>query len=283
MTDHDTAKGQEGRMDIRAAFVANPQLPERVQPADRPLHHPAEGPRPAAVFGVSPGDDRHAPPPGPRGGVRSGVVRSVRREGLETLHRTADPAGYGRNRIHQGDQLRHVVPVGAGQANGKRNALRLREDVVLRAVLPPIHRAGTRTFAPPTARTCELSTTATDRSSCPSARNRSSRTLWTLSHAPAFCQAARYRQQLMPDPQPISRGRSSHGMPLFRTNRMPVSTLRRSRGLRPGYRRRRGLGGGRRGSITLHNSSSSNGLAMAGPPCPSMTSAKSTPLRGSFC
>ena len=34
--------------------------------------------------------------------------------------------------------------------------------------------------------------------------------------------------------QPISGGRYSHGMPVLRTKRMPISALRLSRGLRPG-------------------------------------------------
>ena len=43
---------------------------------------------------------------------------------------------------------------------------------------------------------------------------------------------------------------------------MPVSALRLSRGLRPGNRNRRGLGGGSNGSIRFQSSSGSKGLAM---------------------
>ena len=40
----------------------------------------------------------------------------------------------------------------------------IRDEVVFRALLPAVHRAGTHTLAPPTARTGELSTTAADKS-----------------------------------------------------------------------------------------------------------------------
>ena len=39
---------------------------------------------------------------------------------------------------------------------------------------------------------------------------------------PASCQSRSRRQQVMPEPQPISRGSISHGMPLLSTNRMPL-------------------------------------------------------------
>ncbi len=64
----------------------------------------------------------------------------------------------------------------------------------------------------------------------------------------------------MPDPQPISWGSISQGMPLFKTNRIPVRTARSSmRGLPP-----LGLGGssGKSGSITSHSSSVTSGLAI---------------------
>ena len=61
-------------------------------------------------------------------------------------------------------------------------------------------------------------------------------------------------------PQPISWGSISQGMPVFSTNRMPVSAARSgTRGLPP-----LGLGGssGSSGSATPHSSSVTGGLAM---------------------
>jgi len=236
-------------MDVGPAFIADPQAAELVQPTDGPLHNPTEDAQSAAVLGITFGDAGLDASFGQLPPMRIGIVRPIAKEFIGASHRTAHLPGDGRNRIHQRDQLRYVVPVGPREPNGKRNAFRICDEMVFRPVFPAIHGAGTGIFAPPTARTWLESTTAADRSSCSSARSRSSKVLWTLSQTPAFCQASRYRQQLMPDPQPISWGRSSQGMPLFSTNRMPVSTWRRSRGLRPGNFTRRGLGGGRSGSI----------------------------------
>jgi hypothetical protein len=65
-----------------------------------------------------------------------------------------------------------------------------------------------------------------------------------------------------PDPQPISFGSIFQGMPLRRTNKMPVSTARSGIGFRPAWRRFRARRFGSSGSIRFHNSSSSNGSAM---------------------
>lgn len=52
-------------------------------------------------------------------------------------------------------------------------------------------------------------------------------------------------------------------MPVPYTKMMPVRAWRLVMGLRPGYRNRRGLGGGSIGSINVHRSSSRIGLAMS--------------------
>jgi hypothetical protein len=92
---------------------------------------------------------------------------------------------------------------------------------------------------------------------------RSRRTRWSVSHTPACCQSRRRRQQVMPEPQPISWGSISHGMPERRTNRMPVRAARSGTRGRPPL----GLGGsgGRSGSITAHRSSGRRGLLMPRP------------------
>ena len=244
MADKDTAEHKERGVYIGPAFIANSQPAELVKPTYRSLNHPAKDAKPAAVLGVPLGDDRfdaayQKPLP-----VWGGVIRTVGKDRLRAMDRMTDPPGNRRNAIHKRDQLRHVVPVAARKPNGQWNPIGVSDDVMLRAAFPAVYRAGTGTFAPPTARTCELSTTAADRSICSLPRSRSSRALWTFSHTPACCQVFRYRQQLMPDPQPISWGRSSQGMPVLSTNRMPVRTWRRSSALRPGYLNRRGFGGG---------------------------------------
>ena len=81
------------------------------------------------------------------------------------------------------------------------------------------------------------------------------------AHTPACCQCRRRRQQVMPLPHPISCGGYSHGMPVFSTKMIPVSAARSGpvNGCPPV-----GCAGlvGRSGSITAHNSSLTNCLAM---------------------
>jgi hypothetical protein len=68
----------------------------------------------------------------------------------------------------------------------------------------------------------------------------------------------------MPEPQPISCGKYSHGIPVCSTNRIPVNTLRSSIRLRPGNRCRLGTFG-ISGSTSCHNSSSTSALAICAP------------------
>lgn len=53
------------------------------------------------------------------------------------------------------------------------------------------------------------------------------------SQTPLACQSRRRRQHVMPLPKPNSWGRSSHGIPVCRTNRMPFSATRSSTRGRP--------------------------------------------------
>jgi len=90
---------------------------------------------------------------------------------------------------------------------------------------------------------------------------------------PVTCLAVDDRRELpegavpvVPDPQPISWGRSCQGMAVLSTNRMPVSVCRSFKGFRPGCRRRRRFGGGKSGWMMSQRASSTSGLAMSIPP-----------------
>ena len=78
--------------------------------------------------------------------------------------------------------------------------------------------------------------------------------------APGLLPVPRRRQQVMPAPPPISTGRYSHGIPVFRTKWMPVRQARSAMRGRPPL----GLGGsgGSIGSIQVQRSSGRRGLLM---------------------
>lgn len=152
-------------MNVRATFVSNAESTKLMQPGMGPFHHPTEDPQAAAMRRVALCQNRldAAPPQGLR--VRGRMVGPIPLNPLGTLARSSRLARNGGNCIHQGKQLGHVVAVGAGDRGGQGNAVRIRDDVMLRAVFPAIRRVGTGFRPPKTARTLELSTTARDQSS----------------------------------------------------------------------------------------------------------------------
>ena len=235
------------------------------------------------MLGVAMGDLR-SDAPGPQVqamGVR--IVRSITVENLGATTGSPTLPSNRRNGVHQRDQLGDIVAVGAGQADSEGNAVRVRKDVMLRAFFTPIRRIGPGFVAPPTARRDALSTAARDQSILSASWSRSRSNRCSLSHTPRRCQACSRRQQVMPDPQPSSCGRYSQGIPVRSTKRIPLRAARCGTGFRPGNRNRRRFGGGNSGSITLHSSSSKIGLAIGGPPCPTLVSAKCVVHQYSFC
>lgn len=148
----------------------------------------------------------------------------------------------------------------------KWNTVSISDQMVFTTGFASIGGIRARFFPPQTERMEALSTTALDQSILSTSRNLANNTSWTFCHTPAFCQSSNLLQQVMPEPHPISWGRSSQAMPVLRTKRIPVKTLLLSKDFRPGYRNCLCFGSGRKGSITFHSSSLSNGFAMCLPP-----------------
>lgn len=175
----------------------------------------------------------------------------------------AGPAGAladGRDGIDGGLQHPAVVDVSGRQGHGQRDAVGVDDDVALRARLAAVGRVRPGLPAPLFAGTLALSSAARLQSIALALPSRSRRTWCNLSQTPEACQSRSRRQQVMPEPQPISCGSISHGMPLRNTNKMPVSAARSSTGGRPPF----GRGGrdGNSGATTAHSSSLTRGFAM---------------------
>jgi hypothetical protein len=264
--NQDAPQGEECFVDIRSSLKANTQPAKLMKPTVRSLHNPSERAQAAAVFGVAFGEHRSNATPPQSLAMGFGIIRPVTLYTFGTPSPSAVAANL-RNRIHQRDQLRYIVSIGSRQRRCQRDAVSIGEHVMLRAGFAAIRgiRAGLR--PPKTARTDVLSTTARDQSICSASSSFWSNTQRIFSHTPASCQSRSRRQHVMPDPHPISFGKYSHGMPVFRTKSIPVNTDRLSSGFRPGFRRRRFLGGGSSGSISFQKSSSKIGRAMIVPPC----------------
>lgn len=244
-------------MDFGQPFISNAQSSELMQPSNTTLDHPSRFPK-TTPMRCSPSRQFTADTACfQRITMRLGVISSI---ALHASRLSTWAPGFARNRwnrIDQWQQLGNVVAIGLGQNHAQRDAIRLDEEVVLAPRFTPVGRVWPRFFPPCTARTDELSTMTRDRSSWSAPRSRDNSTVCSCSHTPAFCQSRKRRQHVIPDPQPISCGNISHGIPLCNTNRIPVKAKRSFNRLRPGYCRRLGLTGSN-GSITDQSASSTN-------------------------
>jgi hypothetical protein len=246
----------------RTSLVSNRQSTKAMEPRERPFDDPA-GPAEAATvrrpaLGELAGDAalRQLIP------MRLRIVPAVALNQRRFAHRPADTAAHGRHRVNQVEQFGDVIPVRGRQRRAERNPLAVSENMMLRPGLAAIGRVRSSFFPPRSARIEALSTIARARSSRPRRRSSASKAACRRFQTPRCCQYTSRRQQVTPDPQPISRGSIFHGMPLRRTNKIPVSTARSGIGFRPAWRRFRARRLGRIGSIRFHNSSSSSGSVM---------------------
>jgi hypothetical protein len=121
------------------------------------------------------------------------------------------------------------MDVGCGMRYSKRNTCTVDHQVTLRAPFTSIRRVRSDLLAPPGAGTLAESNDARDQSMRFPLPRKFKRVLWRRFHTPASCHCLRRRQQVMPDPQPISLGSISQGMPVFNTSRIPVNTARSAR------------------------------------------------------
>jgi len=249
-------------MNIGATFVTDAQPTVLEQPRDGSLDDPTVDTQSTAVLGPTPCQGRRDMALTQLPTVRLRVIGPVPLDTIRAPAGPSDLARDGRNRIDQRQQLRDVVAIGSRDLDRQRNATGIGDQMMLGARLGSIRGIGPGLRPPKTARMESESTTAREKSIWSAPRKWLSKTRWTWLQTPAFCQSRRRRQHVMPLPQRISWGRSSHGMPVFRTKIMPVNTARLSRGFRPGCRNRLFFTGSS-GSIRFHNRSSNSALAIS--------------------
>lgn len=243
-------------------FVAHLQAPELVQPRERALDDPARLAQPIAMRGAPLCQNRRDAQSAQRPAVGAGVVGAVALDTIGALSGAPASARKRRDRSDERNELGYIMGIGRRERRRERDAPCVADKVVLAARFAPVSGIGAGFFPPCRARTEELSTTVRDHSICSAACNRVSNTRCSLAHTPARCHATKRRQQLTPEPQPISSGSAVHGMPVRSTNRIPVSACRWGMGLRPGWVRRRRFIFGSNGSMSCHSASSRIGLAM---------------------
>lgn len=238
------------------AFVPDVEASIAVQPGNGALHDPTSTPQAAAVGCAALSQVRTDASLSQNVAMGLGIVRAValQRVGLTTRAARQTPQRW--NGIDQWDQLRDIVTIGGSQDCGEGDAACFGQKVMFRPFLAAIGRVRSSFFPPRSARTDALSMRALAKSSWPRRRSSPRSVACRRCQTPARCHAARRRQQVLPEPQPISVGSICHGSPDRSTKTMPVSAARSSTGGRPPRRPRRRRRLGSSGWIRAHSASS---------------------------
>ena len=142
------AEGEEGFVDLGAAFVADEQAAELVQPGEGALDNPAEAAQAGAVLGCAAGDYWFDPALAELAPVASEVVAAIGDELIGAAARPADGPAHGRYPVDERDHLGDIVAVAAGEGEGERDAALVDDQVVLGAQPSTVNRARARLGAP---------------------------------------------------------------------------------------------------------------------------------------
>jgi hypothetical protein len=247
-------------MHVELALVADGEAAEFVDPCEAALDEPSMAAEFLAVFNAAPGDTRLDLPAMASTAAAPVIIRLV---GVQLARPASWPAALACNAwdgVEQRFEGHAVVGIGPGQDKGEWNTSAVSDQVALGARPASIRRVRACRRTPFFAAMDELSMQARLQSIRSASRKRRSNSRCRWSHTPAACQSRNRRQQVTPEPHPISAGSISHGMPLRSTNRMPVSAARAGMGGRPplGFSET----GGSNGSMVSHSVSGRRGTGI---------------------
>ncbi len=158
-------------MDRGVALIANPQAPEVVQVCETALDDPALAAEPRTMLCAASADDRCDAAGPQQAAVSVVVVSAISQQAIGLL---AGPASFARHGpgmqvVQQWDQLGDVVAVAGGERDGKRDARRVDQQMMLGAQTSAIDRGWPGQEPPKSARIWEPSTLARDQSIAPAA------------------------------------------------------------------------------------------------------------------
>jgi hypothetical protein len=247
-------------MNVGTPFVTNAQAAIAIEPRERALNDPPMPAEPFAAFNPAPRDARRDASFAQLLAQRFRVIRLVGVQLLRAFTWSTAPTLDRLNGVHRREHHPRVVDVGRREPHRERDALPVHDHMAFRARFAAIRRIRPGLIAPFSALTDEESSEARDQSMRSASPSRSSNTRWSFCRTPASCHSRSLRQQVIPEPQPISGGRYSHGRPVESTKRMPRSTSRS--GMRGRPPRTFSGSGGSKGLMTAQSSSLINCLAM---------------------
>jgi hypothetical protein len=196
----------ESREGVVASLVADGDPMMASEPSRRAFHHPAMPSQRLGSVDAAPGDARLDRAPAQRPSAVPEIAALVGMEPGRSPLRSAHPVADRRHGIDRRFEQAAVGDVCRAEADGKRDAPGVGNEMALRPGATEIGRIGAGLLAPLVAGTQALSTQASFPSMALARPRRSSRTRSSLSQTPAACQPRSRRQQVMPDPRPIACG-----------------------------------------------------------------------------
>ena len=135
-------------MDVMAAVGSNQQATTVVQPGEGALDDPAVASQAGSVRALTARDHRLDASPTDEPAVAVVIVGAVGDDHVGPPSRPSDAPPHRRHQVEQGEELRDVVAVAAGQRPGQRQAASVYEQMVLAAATAPVDGAWARLRAP---------------------------------------------------------------------------------------------------------------------------------------
>ena len=218
----------------------------------RALHHPAVAAQLLATVHTPTGDAIHD------AALVEGIAQGLAIIALVRMDLDGPTLEW--DRVQRLDEHFAIGGVGRCVQDCQRQTLLVYHKMALRSLFAAIRRVRPRRLPPFGAATRAESTEARSHSMRPASSSLVSSVSCSRCHTPAWCQSRSRRQQVVPEPQPISLGSMAHGMPVLRTNKMPPRAERLETGGLPpnGF----SSTGGRSGSTSVQSSSGTSGFAM---------------------
>jgi hypothetical protein len=248
-------------MNIIQPLISNPQPPIIVEPTSRALNYPAVTAQSLTAIYTFASYPHFYTSLADCSTTSWIIIPFVTVQLLRPLARTPFGSLNRFNCINHPSKHLRVVNVSRSLSYCYRDALSVDHNMALRARFAAIRRIRPGRRAPFGAGTENESIQARLQSILSESPSLSNNCWWSLRHTPDLFQSLSLRQQVTPEPQPISGGSIAQGMPLRRTKIIPRKASRLETGGRPPF----GLGrsSGSKGWMTFHNSSETNGFDIA--------------------
>ncbi len=220
-------------MSIKRTLETNAQLAEAGKPSMRALDNPAMPAEPVVLLDATASNPGNDAPLAQMLPASSEVVSLVGVELVGTASRATIESGHARDGVNERLEHDRVVAICTGDHQRQRNAAPVYDEMALAAEFAPVRWVRPRLLAPRGLATVAPSMLARLQSIWSCSRRRLSRAKCSRSQTPSACQSRKRRQHVIPLPKPSSLGRSSHGIPVCKTNRMPFNAARSSTRGRP--------------------------------------------------